>query len=671
MSGIAAIFSRDGRPVDERKVAAMLAAIPYRGPDGMRICAATKVVLGHAKLTVTAEEEAETQPLVSPRSGCTVVADARLDNRDELLRQLPARTPAATDAELILRAYEAWGLTAPEHLLGDFAFVIWDPSARHLVCARDSAGQRSLFYRQDRGTFAAASEVHQLLQDTSIPLAPNDDQIREALVPLNLHRNEKDRADTYYAGIHSVLAGQLLVVDERALQLWRYWQLEPPPELRYRNSAEYADHFRELLFEAVRARLRTSRPLGVMLSGGLDSTSIACAAQELYRAGRSDDSGFATLSIVYDGLECDERSYIEATQEKYGFTAHLIAPNLSLESPLGDMTGFRERPNLATSGFDTVLREASRLGVRALLTGEIGDSCVRGSPLVFDSLIKAGRLGSFWRYLRVYRSLSRDPWRKIMALYVVAPLLPLPIHRQIAMMYERRVHARVRRHMLPQWMPEPLRDALAARHLELVLAEEGGRRTSSEARHWDLLGLCPPEAMALPAGWPIQLARPFADRRLQEFLLAVPPPEKFEPDPVAFNSYAGSKQLIRRGLVGILPEQVRTRTAQTHFASAVVDRLNHQWPTLTGWFGPGGDARIAERGYVDRVQFWDRLRQMRDGRLGMDCLHLAYCLGLEFWLRSLEQPRQQAVTVRTLWTDSRGHRSIDRALLTAASGVTS
>jgi asparagine synthase (glutamine-hydrolysing) len=219
-------------------------------------------------------------------------------------------------------------------------------------------------------------------------------------------------------------------------------------------------------------------------------------------------------------------------------------------------------------------------------------------------------------------------------------------------------------------MPEPLRDVLSARHRELVLAEEGGRRTSSESRHWDLLGLCPPEAMALPAGWPIQLARPYADRRLQEFLLAVPPPEKFAPDPVARTGYAGSKQLLRRGLVGILPERVRTRTSQTHFASAVVDRLRHQWPTLTAWFGPGGDARIAERGLVDRVQLWERLRQMHDGRLGPDCLYLGYFLGLEAWLRTLEQPRHHAVTVKTSWTDARGHNQIDRALHTTASGVT-
>jgi asparagine synthase (glutamine-hydrolysing) len=627
----------------------MLAAIPYRGPDGMHALAWPAAVLGHARLALTAEDEAEQQPLVSAQSGCAVVADARLDNRDELLAQLPACPRTASDAELILRAYERWGLEAPERFLGDFAFVIWDERAHRLVCARDGGAQRPLFYRQDHQVFAVASEVHQLLQEPTVRLAPNDDRIRDALVPFNLHRNEKDRPDTFYAGIRAVQAGELLVVDERSLQAWRYWTLKPPPEIRYRRRVEYAEHFRELLFEAVRARLRTSRPLGVMLSGGLDSTSVTCVAQELYRAGQAVDHGFAALSLGYDGLECDESAFITATRAKYGFSSHRLAPDLSIEALSDEPAGFRERPSLTTSGFDTLLRFASHLGVPVLLTGEISDSYVRGAPLALDSLLRAGRVGAFWRYLEAYRTLAQDPWLKIAALYVIAPFLPLPVHRALGLAYARREFGRSARQMLPPWMPEAMRARLLDRQLDLSLAEERGRQCSSEARHWDLLGLWPPEAMALPAGWPIELRRPFADRRLQEFVLAVPPPEKYEPHPSDPGLYAGSKQLIRRGLAGIVPEPVLARTEQTHFASAAVERIRRQWTVLERWFGRTARPRIAERGYVEPGAFWSRLQQVRDGRLGLDFLHLDYCLGLEAWLRSLEQPRQEAVTVRSSW----------------------
>jgi asparagine synthase (glutamine-hydrolysing) len=649
MSGIAALLSCDGRPANPDDVAVMLQAIPYRGPDGMQIRAWPQVVLGHAKLAVTPEEQGEQQPLVRPETGCAVVADARLDNRDELLARFPDCPPTVSDAALILRAYEAWGTDAPKYLLGDFAFVIWDPNVRRLMCARDGAGQRSLFFRRDHRVFAVASEIHQLLQDPSVPLAPNDDRIREALVPFTIGRNEKDRPDTYYQGIRSVMAGQVVTVDDRGLRSWHYWRLIPGSEIHYRRREEYADQFRELLFRAVQARLRTAYPLGLTLSGGLDSSSIVCAVQELYRSGQALDSGFATLSVVYAGLECDERPYIEAIQQRYGFEAHYLTPDLSIETLAGDPAGFRERPNLATSGYDTTLRAATRLGMRAVLTGEISDACTRGVPMVFDSLLRAGQLGAFWRYLQAFRRLSQAPWPKIAALYLAGPLLPLPLHRAIAMAYVRRSYARLGHSMTPPWMPESLRTWLAERDRALSLAEERHRLVSSESRHWDMIALWPPEAMLQPAGWPLQLVRPYADRRLQEFLLAVPPQEKFEPHPVAPTGYAGSKQLIRRGLSGMLPELIRSRTQPTHFASAAADRWRQQWPAIEASFGPRGRSRLAEHGYVDQARFWERLQRLREVGWGIDLLHVDYCLGLEAWLRSFEQPRQQVVTVKSSW----------------------
>jgi len=162
----------------------MLAAVPYRGPDGQYVRVWHTVGLGHAKLAVTLEEEPEQQPLISPRTGCAVIADARLDNRAHLLARLPDN-PSSTvsDAELILRAYEAWGPKAAAELLGDFAFAIWDPRDRRIVCARDTSGQRCLFYRLDQRTFAAASEIQQLLQDRAVPIEPNVERVREYLVP--------------------------------------------------------------------------------------------------------------------------------------------------------------------------------------------------------------------------------------------------------------------------------------------------------------------------------------------------------------------------------------------------------------------------------------------------------------------------------------------------------
>ena len=147
------------------------------------------VGLAHARMVMTPEDVLETQPLISPRTGGAIVADAHLDNREDLLAGLADRPRAAHgDAELILRAYETWGIEAASHLLGDFALVLWI-RATAACSAPGHSGQRCLYYRFDRRTFAVASEIHQLLQDPSVPVEPNEERIRDYLVPWNMIRN--------------------------------------------------------------------------------------------------------------------------------------------------------------------------------------------------------------------------------------------------------------------------------------------------------------------------------------------------------------------------------------------------------------------------------------------------------------------------------------------------
>src|SRR5688500_2092980 len=259
MSALAVVLHRDGRQADGATAAladAMLAAVPYRGPDGTGVHVSGPVALGHAAFSVTPEDVLERrsggQPLIEPRSGCVIVADARLDNRDALRDALRPLGPALPlpglvgDAALILCAYQMWGEDAFTRLLGDFAVAIWDPRRQRLVCARDTSGQRALFYRADGGTFAAASEIHQLFQDRSVPVEANEERIRDSLVPVNVFRNEQDQAATYYRDVWALPAGHVLTVGGDALRTRRYWELPVPRELRYRRSEQYAEHFRSL-----------------------------------------------------------------------------------------------------------------------------------------------------------------------------------------------------------------------------------------------------------------------------------------------------------------------------------------------------------------------------------------------------------------------------------------
>jgi asparagine synthase (glutamine-hydrolysing) len=647
MSGFAALLHLDNRPADPGAVGAMLSAAAYRGPDGLHVLPLGPIVLGHARMVVTPEDERERQPIVSARTGFAIVADVRLDNRAELLGRLPDRpAPEAGDAELILRAYEAWGTEGFARLLGDFAAVIWDPRARRLLCVRDTNGQRTLFYRAGDRAFAAASEIHQLLQDPAVPVEPDEESIRNFLVPLNMLQNEKDQAATFFRGIFAVNAGHVLTVDAEGVRSRRYREPAPPAELRYRTDQEYAEHYRALLAEVVRARLRTAGPAGALLSGGLDSSSIVCTAQEEYRAGRAADRGFVSYSLVFDALDCDERGLIEDVQAKYGFDArYLQAGQLDGRLDL-QPRGFRESPNVGVlAQRDAVCGAAVSDGVRMLLTGDLADACVGGSPLVFDSLLRSGQVAAFLRRLRAYRRTSNERLRTIVARDCLAPLLPLAVQKRVMTAYVRRQVDRFRPALLPAWMPAALRENLVERHLALCLAAERERRYASPARHWEYGMLSPPEITRHPTPWPVEIWRPFADRRLHEFLLAIPPEQKFAPHPDTDEYYAASKSLVRRSMRGIVPESIRTRTSKTFFDAVFEHELERAWPAFEAAFGPAARPEIARYGLVDPRQFWARLEHMRGDLHGPDAVYILQVVALESWLRIFRLERSQRVTV--------------------------
>jgi asparagine synthase (glutamine-hydrolysing) len=437
----------------------------------------------------------------------------------------------------------------------------------------------------------------------------------------------------------------VLVVDAGSERTWRYWELQPQPELRYRSDQEYVDHFRSLLFEAVGARLRSAHAIGGMLSGGLDSASVVCIAQELYRAGRAVDRGFVSFSLVFDDLACDEASLVRDVQANYPHAARLIPAAEQVSALSLTPAGFMRGPDKAVSELDALYAAASNTGTRVLLSGDVADSCLLGSRLVFDSLLRQLRIRALWRHLRTYQRLSAESLHKTVALYCLLPLFPLWLQRRLMAANVRREVARYGDQLLPRWMTETLRADLLDRHTRLSLAAEHNRRFASPAREHELRLLYPPEVSRGPTGWPLEVWRPFADRRLHDFLLAVPPEQKFEPHPATDDFYAGSKLILRRAMRGILPESIRARTTKTHFASLFRSELERRWSDYAAAFGPAGRSELAARGYIDPRLFWARLEELRDGDWGADFMYVLRSVAVETWLRSLQLPRLHLVHV--------------------------
>jgi asparagine synthase (glutamine-hydrolysing) len=576
-----------------------------------------------------------------------VIADARLDNRDILLPRFPDCSIETTDAELILRAVETWGLEAPAKLMGDFAFIAWDPREHTVVCARDSSGERPLFYRITAQTFAAGSDIHQLLQDPSVPIAPNEQRLRDFLVPYRVYHNDQEQPTTFFQGIFALPAGHVMSVSRTHESLKPYWALRPPREIRYRDEQQYVQHFADILVASLRSRMRSARPIGAMLSGGLDSTSVASLAQFLMELDGKDPATFTTVSMVFPGLECDESSMIREVNARYRSQVRQVSAAdrvLNLDfSPAGFMAAPRKSP----SEIDVLLAEASEAGVRLLLSGFLGDNCFGWSQRFFDSLLRRGRLGEFWRHLHAYQRTSEESLRKTLALYALVPLLPLAPQRRLRMAHVRRELRRQPAGLVPAWVLPQLADDLLNQHLELALDAERTRQFSGTEREGIFQSLYPPEVVPSSNAYPVQLVRPFGDRRLHEFILAIPPEQLYEPHPYAYQFYAGAKLILRRAMRGILPEPVRTQTIKPHFTAIVVGELQRRWADYAEAFGPGGRSEVAARGIVDPRAFWTRLQQLREGDFGPDGVYLTRVLNLESWLRTFRLPRPEHVTMAT------------------------
>ncbi|MGH2490782.1 MAG: asparagine synthase-related protein, partial [Candidatus Limnocylindria bacterium] len=587
----------------------------------------------------------ETQPLT--RGPCVIVADARLDNREELLGWLPGVAAEIGDAELILHAYERWGIDALPRLLGDFAVVIWDPRDQRVVCARDTSGTRLLYYRSDADTFAAASEIQQLLVDPAVPIQANEEQILDFLTPFYVYPDERQHTDTFYAGISLLPAGYVLVVDGAGVRSRKYWDFEMAREVRYRREEEYAEHYRELLFTAVRARLRVAGPIGVLLSGGLDSSSVTCVAQELYRSGRSRDLGFSSFTLTFEDAATNEREFVQEIATKYGFRTEF----LHLDELPGDLEpapqGFREGPYVGPGAtIASTFGAASRAGMRVLLTGLRGDLCAGGSPLVFDSLLRHGKLTEAWRRFVAYRTYSRDSLRRDVLLGCVAPLLPLNAQRALRVRAVSRELARNISYVVPAWFPEAVRADLGRRHAALSLARERGRRFGSPARDDQYRFLYQPVlANRYPTPWSVDWWDPYADRRLHEFVLAIPPELHFSILRRGQDHYGAEKQLARKAVRGIVPESIRTRTSPTLFDGALADALGADSPRTAQVFRPPARSRLADRGIIEPRVFWTFLDGLGRRPNPKDLCYVQALFGLESWLRVLDLPRERLVKV--------------------------
>lgn len=601
MRGLFGVFYYDRTPVHTRTLRRGLRAMAERTRGPIRAWQGDGVGLAVRSRDASSVSSA---PVVDLERGLTVVADTRLDNRADLLRTFGLRNapPARqSDAALILEAYSRWGLDAPTHLIGAFAYALWDAGARRLVLARDPIGVRPLFVHLGTNGVVFASTVPAVLSASFVP-----DDLNETRIAQYLARSPGDAASTFYRSVERVRPGHWICAPaDGTVRRTRYWSIHDIPAHTETSDEDAIERFREIFTEAVRCRLDDCT--GVMLSGGLDSSSVAAVARQ------ASGASLPTFSAVFPDVPeehramIDETEYVDVMAELPGMDAHRVS--MSDVSPAGDLdrivATLGRPPSILNSYlYRSIHAAAQREGVHVLLDGAEGDDTVshgygwlcelaahdRWDRFATEAFAVAERCktpkaaaATFWRFGAPYvEEAANDSWMRglsrareaaramnlsaarVLWRSAIRPSLPGLVDRAWGRLRGDGdassldlVHPDLARHVAATSEPDG-DDAMPTTDQEVHSETFSGDD--------DMIALILEEVDHLSALSGVEQRHPFYDVRLVEYCVALPGHLK--------RSNGWDRYVLRRAMRGILPNAIRWRPDKANLGPSFYRNLH-------------------------------------------------------------------------------------------------
>lgn len=528
---------------------------PY-GPDDQRHWHDDDVALGRNLYQRLPEDRHDRQPLISGCGRYALVADVRLDNRDEIAAALGEPASSADtrcDAAWLLAAWERWGEGAFDRLFGDFALILWDRHERRLLLVRDPMGRRPLFFHRAGALVAAATMPKGLHALADVPRAPSRDAAAEYLLLMPA----AERA-TMWEGVERVPPGAVVTVTTDRVAVRHWWQpRRPEPD---GTPGDYAEGLRHHLDQAVAARLRGAGDLvATHLSSGFDSSSVTATAARLMAAQGGRVSAFTSVPAAgYPPINnpdaiIDEGPLAAATAALYPNVEHVllrtghVSPVETLDRDffLYDLPVLN-RCNM--TWYTASLDGARQRGANVLLTGEVGNMSLsyNGNEYLVELLL-AGRWGRLARTAWALKQRGTLRWRGIAA-RLARPFFPPALEKRLrgdrsSVIGDPLFHSALRREIFER---EAFRERAAARGHDV---DYRPWRNGWDMRRW-VLGRVDMGAYAkgFLAGWGVDVRDPTSDRRLVEFCLSVPMGE--------YVRDGQFRSLARRALADRLPAEL-------------------------------------------------------------------------------------------------------------------
>jgi asparagine synthase (glutamine-hydrolysing) len=561
MTALAGAWRFNGEPRAADDCARMLASQDLYGPHSTAQWLSGDIAIGRRLMRVLPEDSFDRQPLISRGGRYAVVADIRLDNRDDLIKllQIPTRQAASLcDTGVLLAAIERWGEACIERLVGDYAFASWDSERRRLLLVRDPLGQRPLHFHHGNGFFAFASMPKGLHALPEIPCVPDEESIVEFLALL-----PETGTRSFFRGIERVEAGHVIAVTVNGVTARRHWRPSRRP-ITLRRPEDYSEALRELLDQAVRCRLRGAQDVGAHLSGGIDSSAVAAtAARLLAPSGRRVIAFTAVPREGYDGAAprnriIDEGPQAAATAALYPNMEHVLIRDVH-RSPLDDLDHsflLYERPvlNICASWGYSIYDAARERKLNIILTGDAGNLGLSYNGMqLLPELFCRRRWLRLWREARALVVPQGMRWRGVLAgtfgPWCTAALWSwlnrvtgghVPQISEYAAIHPRRLVELDFQSRAKTWgldfTGRPPKDGFASRLWALQGVDRGNYNKGALA------------------GWQIDQRDPTADVRLLEFCLAVPTEQ--------FLSGGVARALARRTLADRLPRIVVEQSAR-------------------------------------------------------------------------------------------------------------
>jgi asparagine synthase (glutamine-hydrolysing) len=384
MCGIAGYYRNDGVAIDINVVAGMQNTLVKRGPDACGSYSDDRVGFGFRRLSILDLSEEANQPMTSPDGTCVLVFNGEIYNFLELRLELEARGHrfrTRTDTEVILAAYLEYGRKCVERFNGMWAFALWDRRTQELFCSRDRFGEKPFYYFWNGRTFVFASEIKALLVHPDVPRRENQAKVFEYVAFAYLDRDDQ----TLFDRVFQMRPGTSLVVRGHELQHQTYWS--PPLDTVHEPWETAVEQYRELFLDAVKIRLRSDVPQGLLLSGGQDSSAIGGAIamlRDTCQLGAREqiiEGKLCTFSSCYEDPALDERRYVEAVIRKCGFHAHYVYPTSDDSCRLFKDALWAHDEPLSTSNslaHSKLLESVSAAGIKVLLSGQGADEVLAG-----------------------------------------------------------------------------------------------------------------------------------------------------------------------------------------------------------------------------------------------------------------------------------------------------